>query len=98
MLNPFIERRVSSPSIDLRPAGNACFHFMLQHVKGDLLPDFLHDPRTFRARPDDTHLSLDDIEELWQLIQTRLAEKAANARHPRIILRSEQNGVTGLVD
>ena len=40
-----------------------------------------------RTRPDDGHLSPEDVYQLGQLINTRLAIKSAKPCHPRIVAK-----------
>ena len=38
-----------------------------------------------RARPDDGHLALQDVDQLRQLIKARAAQEPSNARHSRVV-------------
>jgi hypothetical protein len=51
---------------------------MTLHVLGDFLPEHLDEMRPFGARPDDTRITPQNIEELGQLVQI-----AAPQQRPR---------------
>src|SRR5690606_21218301 len=78
-----------APAVDLSPAGNAGLH----PVAGEIAVDHLEiesvvglGGRGVRARTDERELAAQGIEELRQLIDRRLADDAADARHTRIVL------------
>src|SRR3972149_5740438 len=44
-----------------------------------------HQPGHFRARAYEAHLSLQDVDQLRQLIEAEAAQPAADARHARVV-------------
>src|SRR5512138_3816034 len=62
----------------LRPTGESRPQNMSLTIEGDL-PGQLGDKlRSFRARPDETHVPLEDIPQLRQFVETAAAEKTAH--------------------
>src|ERR1035438_10362072 len=51
-------------------------------------------PGNCRARPHHAHVTLQNIQELWDLIDAVLAQKASSYRQPWIVLDLEQDVVT----
>src|SRR5580704_11975940 len=77
----------ASPSIYLRPAGDAGFNAVADRIVADRSricnPGGARRQR-MRPRTDQRHLALQHVNELRQLVQARHAEKAANSGDPRV--------------
>src|ERR1700759_5811786 len=82
----------SSPSVDLRPAGDARFHAMaggvvshrvlIEHVAG------LCGGRV-GPRPDDRHVAAQDVEELRELVEARPPQETPQPRDASIVSTRE---------
>jgi hypothetical protein len=75
-------------AVHLGPAGDARLDLVPDHVGLDDLPVLLVVRDRVRARPDDAHAALQDVEELRQLVERVAAQEGAEGRHPRIVARS----------
>src|SRR5687767_9583555 len=64
VLDPLLERGVAPPAVDLRPAGDAGFHFVTQHVLRNAMLELLDEERTLGTGADDGHVALQDVPEL----------------------------------
>ena len=53
---------------------------------------------TFRSRPDQRHLATQDVPELRQFVETRLAQKTPDRSHSRIRLSRELGSILLRVD
>ena len=58
---------------------------MLDHVPRNLLPELFNELWTLRTRTDQAHIPSQNIEKLWQLIDTRLADKPSDRCDTRIV-------------
>src|SRR5215510_4312441 len=65
------DRRIATPAVHLSPTGYSTFYVVARHVLRNLLPEFLQEERTFGPRPNDAHVTLQHIQKLRKLIQTR---------------------------
>ena len=74
--------------MDLRPPGDACLRSESPVVASDVLAEVLDVAGALRSRPDETHLTLEDVQELRQLVQRPLAEEGADRRPPILALHS----------
>ena len=79
---PDVEPKLGFPiesvsSVDLCPAGDAGLHIMTSRLFCVVARDILHEQW---ARAYQTHVSLQHVPELRQLIETRSAEKGTDAR------------------
>src|SRR3546814_9780347 len=54
--------------------------------------------RALRARPDETHLALDDVDDLRQLIDSELADDATDIGDPGIVARRPHRPVGFRID
>ena len=87
---------LAAPAIDLCPAGNP----RLDTVAGEITLDhFLIEPvlglglEGVGARADERQLATNNIDELRQLIEARLADKAPHTGHPRVVSGDEPLGI-----
>src|SRR5690606_21656083 len=80
---------------DLRPAGDPRPDRVALVVIGDLGAQLLDELRSFRTRPDEAHLTSDDIDELRQLVQSVLAQESAPARDARVVLDGPAGDAVG---
>src|SRR5687768_13272928 len=71
---------------DLGPSGDARLDYVTLSVEGDLVRQLLHEGGPLRSRSDETHVPAQDIPQLRDLIQARLAHEAPNGRNPRIVV------------
>src|SRR5258708_2068711 len=71
--------------IDLRPSGDAGADAMALAVVRNLLAERLYELGTFRARPDNRHLALQNIVKLRQLIEAYPADESANGGHAGVV-------------
>ncbi len=74
VLDPLFQGGIASPAIDLSPPRQTCLDLVAEHVIGNVVFKFLDQLGPFRPRSDETHLPLQDIEELRQFIQARLSK------------------------
>jgi hypothetical protein len=76
---------VTAPgTIDLCPAGNPRPNLVTQHVSGDDLAVIFVHCHDVRTRPDKTHGTGENVEQLWQLIERGLANEGAERGDPLI--------------
>src|SRR5277367_5006189 len=81
-----VERRgFAAQSIDLRPAGDAGTYLVPNHVAVDELSVFLVVSNRMRPRSHETHLALEHIEYLRQLIERGAPQECTQRRDPRIL-------------
>src|SRR5450432_448926 len=59
----------------------------------DYFVELFHKNRPFRPRPHETHLTLNDVDELRQFIQAEPSNDLAHARDSRIALQSPLGAV-----
>src|SRR5258708_37333147 len=71
-----------SPGGHLPQSGYARLHLQALLVSRPVL---FHVLEWVRARPNQTHVPLQHVPQLWQLIQAVLAQKSAETRDPRIV-------------
>ena len=84
MLDASLYGRVAAEAVDLRPAGDARADLMLDHVQGDALLEPVDEKGELGARPDETHVALEDVEELRQLVDGEFADERAEFRLARV--------------
>src|SRR6185369_14957684 len=60
--------------IDLRPAGDTGLGKLPQRVILDRVAELREDRRALRTWADDVHLALDDVDELWNLVDAQLSK------------------------
>ena len=83
VLQPFSQRSVPAPSMNLSPASNTSFNGMPSHIIRNSLAKFINKDRSFWSWANQTHFSTKNINQLGKLINTGLRRKV-----PRIVLRS----------
>src|SRR2546421_2528540 len=81
-LDPFRPREPRAP-VHLRPARQPRVDFEAPPLVGGVLLNLVRERRT---RPDDRHLTAEDVPELRQLVDREAAQDAADARDPRVAL------------
>src|SRR5690606_19331686 len=69
----------------LSPTGNARLYAMPLIVKWDLFRQLPYKDGAFRTRPDKGHIPFEHIENLWQLINTHLADKGSDSGDARVV-------------
>src|SRR5690606_21061209 len=74
------------PLHDLRPASDTGTHDVAVAVERDFLVKAFDKGLLFRSWTDQTHLTLEHVDELRYLVDSQLANDVANARDPLIIL------------
>src|SRR6185437_10727824 len=84
---PRVERELALPrdfvaSVHLRPSREAWFDVEALPLLGVVPRDVLHQER---ARPDDTHLAGEDVEQLGQLVEARAAKQLTDAGQPMFV-------------
>src|SRR3954466_4941375 len=77
-----VERGVSAPAVDLRPASDARLHAMAKHVVRDLVAELVDEYRTLRARPHQRHVPGEHVPELRELIEAGRAQQRADRCAP----------------
>src|SRR5687768_5400443 len=67
----------------------------LGHEHTSIVPSFelLDFVRKWWARPDERHVSAQDVQELWKLVQTGLSQHPAHKGHARIVDDFEKTAV-----
>jgi len=85
ILDPLLDRRVPPPAVHLSPSGDTHFEEMPSIVVTDGVHELLNKKGAFRSGADHAHVTLEDIEELGQFIQTSFAKNLANAGAARIV-------------
>lgn len=78
---------------NLRPAGKAGFDDVAVAVKRDAALELIDKIFLLGARADQTHVALQDIEKLRQLVQAGFADKAADAGDARVALLRQAGAV-----
>src|ERR1700677_3065571 len=87
----------TTKAVDLRPTGNAGFDPVALDVSRH---HFLIKVVVFKrmwARPDDRHISAQDVKKLRQLVQTGAPQERTDAGDPRVVAR-RLTDTTGLLD
>jgi hypothetical protein len=64
-----------------------------QRVVGDLLLQLVHEDRPLGPRPDEAHVAPEDVPELRQLVDARLAHERAVSRHARVVLHGPHGAI-----
>src|SRR2546426_1010847 len=72
--------------VDLCPTRDPRLHQMPEMIKRNLLFVALHTLEPLRAWPDQAHVAFEHIPKLRQFVQAELAQQAAEASYPRIVL------------
>src|SRR3954462_4996424 len=75
----------STQAVNLGQACDAGPHLMPDHVAGDELPIQLVVRNGVWTRPYHTHPALQDVDELWQLVQRRLAQECTQRSYALIV-------------
>src|SRR5690349_15495606 len=77
--------RFSPISVDLSPPGNSRFDLVPDHVSlYEIAINFIV-CHSVRARANDTHASLQDVDELREFVEGILAQKGSDASDSRIV-------------
>src|SRR5690606_20373000 len=91
-------RRFAATPVDLREAREPGQNLVPQHVPLDQLAG-LNVPRVWlRARPDQAHPAVQDVQELRHLVQRIAAQEVAYRRHPRVVFLDLNEIVAVLAD
>src|SRR5690606_32622368 len=69
---------------DLRPPREAGLHAVAIRVIRNLFFKLRHKLRSFRTGPDESHVATQNVQQLRQFINSRLADERAYAGHPGI--------------
>src|ERR1019366_8583751 len=85
VLDTFAQRRVAAPAVDLGPAGDAGFDGVPSVIVRDRLGELADENRTLRTRAYQAHVADEDVDELRQLVQARLAQEGAELRCARVV-------------
>src|SRR5213596_762094 len=85
VLDPLLDRGLTPPAIDLRPARDARLHLVAEHVPGHPAAELLDEARALGARADEAHLTAQDVPELRQLVQAEAPEERPEPRAPRVV-------------
>src|SRR6185437_4153533 len=85
--------RGAIPETHLGPSCNPRFHEMATIVELNRLRKLLNEARPFRPRANDTHLTPENIEKLWQFINSDLPNQATEWGSPGIAFRSPNRSV-----
>src|SRR5215467_7852960 len=70
VLYPLAEIAAAAQIVDLRPSGDACLDHVLLHVPWNLLAEAGDEFRPFRSGAHQRHLAGQNVEQLWQLVET----------------------------
>ena len=73
---------------DLRPTGQPGSHRETLPIEQTDLGELINELLTFRPWSHQAHVATQDVPELWQLIEPKLADYTADAGHPCIALDS----------
>src|SRR2546425_7484921 len=84
-LDPFLDRRVPPPPVDLGPPRDARLHLVAKHVAGHPASELLDEARALRARTHKTHLAPQHVEELRQLVEARAPQECAQAGAAQVV-------------
>src|SRR5215208_6096308 len=68
----------------LSPTCDTGLDLMAFVIAGDLAPEQLDEFGALRTRPDDAHIASEHVDELWELVERKLAQRAADARQALI--------------
>src|SRR6187200_1422994 len=69
VFNSFLQRCISTPTVDLGPAGDPGLDLVPQHVLRDAVLELLDEEGALRPRSDDRHLALEHVPELRPLVE-----------------------------
>ena len=86
VFNPFRDRSIAPPSVHLGPSGDPGFEHMAGVVAINFLQEPLHEKGALRARSHDTHVSLQDVQELRQLVEIGPSQEGSYFGAPRIMV------------
>ena len=93
VFNASLNRSIAAKTVNLRPAGNAGTHLMLDHIQGDALLELVDKEGELRARANQTHITFEDIEKLRQLINGKFADKGAETGFAGIAVGAPSGGL-----
>src|SRR5437667_208330 len=85
-LDAFFERGVAAPAVHLRPAGNAGFHLVAEHVLREAMLELIDKERPLGPRPNNGHVAFEDVPDLRKLIQIRAPQKPSHRRASRVVV------------
>src|SRR2546425_1568928 len=84
-LDPFLDRCIPPPPVDLGPPRDAGLHLVAEHVTGHPAPELLHKARALRARTHEAHLAPQHVEELRQLVEAPASQESAPSGTARVV-------------
>src|SRR5205807_9925204 len=70
---------------DLSPPGEPRFHHVTLRIVGDDLAQLFDEHRAFRARPHEVHVSAQNVDELRQLVESKLADNSSDSCYSRVV-------------
>src|SRR5213596_2096635 len=85
VFDPFLDRGLAAPAVDLRPARDARLHLVAEHVAGHPPAELLDEARALGTRADEAHLTAQDVPELRQLVETPASQERPEPRAPLVI-------------
>src|SRR6266496_2742530 len=83
-------------AVDLGQAGDAGADAVALLVAGDLALELFDEAGALGARADDAHLAAQDVDELRDLVQARLAQQAADGGQAAVVVAAAQGGTIAL--
>ena len=78
-------RSVGKP--DLRPTRNARFDAVAQVIEPDFLPELIDEGRALWTRPDEAHVTVQNVDQLRQLVDAQLAQDTTDPGHACVLCR-----------
>ena len=73
VLDSFAKRCVTAPAMDLGPSGDPRFDPVPGHVVRNRLAELLREYRPFGPWPNEAHITPQNIDQLWKLVEAGLA-------------------------
>ena len=68
ILDPLLDGRITTQTVDLCPSREARPHLMFYHISRDLFLELFHELRALRSRSHQAHISFQDVEQLRKFI------------------------------
>ena len=87
IFDTFLDRRISSPPVDLGPARDPHFQGVTIVITGDFVQEFVDKVRALGPRADNTHVAFQNIDELWKLVKAGLPKERPKWGHTWIAFR-----------
>lgn len=96
ILNTLPQGGPTSPSVDLGPTRHSDGHGVAKLVVGDFGTEFLDEDWSLGARPDEAHITDQDVEQLRKFVDIRMTKPVADPRTATIVILGPDRASLGL--